>query len=431
MKSQFNYCKIAFLSLLATIVLYQSALAQPTELTLDDSIALAFKNNPSLQIVEARKEQAAWAIKEVQTNKDVSIDYTHTDRRSTAPPTWSPSLAAVSPYNYFSNQITASIPLYTGGKIENAIDQARMSHKISELEIAATKQQLTLETSTGYYNVLQTQTLLEIARQTVTDFSAHLDRVQQMYDKGVVPWHDVLQTKVRLANAENNLVKAQNDYDLAIHSLNKTIGLPLRSDIKLTEPLKYQPYTLTMDDVIVYGLAHRPEMAQRQTNIKIEQAQIKIAQSGQRPKVMLTGTMAWDDTDFAGTNNRDWTAMLVTQFNVFDSGNANAKIKQAQLGTAAAQEQARQTRDNISLEISDAYFSIKEAEKRIGTNQVAVEEASVNFDIAQRAYSAGVSTNLDVMDAELALNQAKTNYTNSLFDYNISKARLDKAIGCN
>lgn len=72
---------------------------------------------------------------------------------------------------------------------------------------------------------------------------------------------------------------------------------------------------------------------------------------------------------------------------------------------------------------------MKEAEKRISTNKVAVEEASVNFDIAQKAYRASVGTNLDVMDAELALNQAKTNYTNSLFDYNISKARLDKAIG--
>jgi len=429
--SQLKYFKTALFSILVSSALCQPALAQPIELTLDDSIALAFKNNPSLQIVEARNEQAVWAIKEVQTNKDVSIDYTHTDRRSTAPPTWSPSLAAVSPYNYFSNQITASIPIYTGGKIENSIEQAKLSHKMSELEITATKQHLKLETSTGYYNVLQNQTLLEIAKQTVTDFSAHLNRVQQMYATGVVPWHDVLQTKVKLANAENNLVKAQNDYDLAIHSLNKTIGLPLRNEIKLTEPLKYQEYTFTMDDIIAYGLAHRPEMAQRQANIKIEQAQIQIAQSGQHPQVMLTGSMTWDDIDFAGTKNRDWTAMLVTQVNVFDSGNTKAKIKQAQSGTAVAQEQARQTQDNISLEISDAYFSIKEAEKRIGTNKVAVEEASVNFEIAQKAYSAGVGTNLDVMDAELALNQAKTNYTNSLFDYNISKARLDKAIGTN
>jgi outer membrane protein len=429
MKSSYFYIKTLFVPILASALFCQTALAAPLELSLDASIALTYKNNPALQIVEARTDQTVWALREAQTNKAVSIDYTHTDMRSNSPPTWSPSSAAVSPYNYFSNQIIASLPLYTGGKAENAIEQAKLSHRVSQLEIAATKQHLKLEASTGYYNMLQNQTLLEIAKQTVNDFSAHLNRVRQMYDTGVAPWHDVLQTKVRLANAENDLVKTQNDYDLAVYNLNKTMGLPLRSEITLTEPLIYQEYALALDDVTSYGLAHRPEMTQQQANIKIEEAQIKIAQSGQHPKVMLTGTMAWDNDDFAGTANRDWTAMLVTQFNLFDSSNTKTKIRQAQSGELVARKQAQQTQDNIFLEISDAYLGMKEAEKRISTNKVAVEEASVNFDIAQRAYSAGVGTNLDVMDAELALNQAKTNYTNALFDYNISKARLDKAIG--
>ena len=429
MKLRLIYLRKTILPMIALLLFCQLAYATPLELSLDDSIALTFKYNPALQIVEVRKEQSVWALKEAQTNKNVSLDFTHTDMRSNSPQSWVPSMAAVSPYNYFSNELTASIPLYTGGKLENTIEQAKLSHQVSQLEITATKQQLKLETSTGYCNVLQNQALLEIAKQTVNDFSAHLNRVRKMYDTGVVAWHDVLQTKVRLANAENNLVKAQNDYDLAVYGLNKTMGLPLRTEIRLTEPLEYQKYSLSLDDVTEYGLSHRPEMGQRQANIKIEAAQIKIAQSGQRPRITLAGTMAWDDTDFAGANNRDWTVLLVTQLNIFDSGNTKSKIKQAQASELAALKQAQQTKDDISLEISDAYLSMKEAEKRINTNRVAVEEASTNFDIAQRSYSAGVGTNLDVMDAELALNQAKTNYTNSLFDYNISKARLDKAIG--
>jgi outer membrane protein len=429
MRSPFAFINTAVLSATAFIIFSQTALAAPLELSLDASIALTYKNNPALQIAEAHTEQAAWTLKEAQTNKNISIDYTHTDMRSTSPPTWSTSSEAFSPYNYFSNQIVASIPLYTGGKVENTIEQAKLNHKVSQLEIIATKQQLKLEASNGYYKALQNETLLEIAKQTVDDFSSHLNRVQQMYDSGVAPWHDVLQTKVRLANSENDLVKAQNDYDLAVYSLNKTMGLPLRSEITLTEPLIYQEYALAPDDVTAYGLAHRPEMFQQQDNIKIEEAKIKIAQSGQRPKVMLTGTMAWNNDNFAGTANRDWTAMLVTQLNLFDSGNTKAKVRQAQSGELAAQKQAQQMQDNISLEINDAYFSMKEAEKRISTNKIAVEEGRMNFDIAQKAYSAGVGTNLDVMDAELALNQAKTNYTNALFDYNMSKARLNKSIG--
>lgn len=431
MNSQLTYLKTAFLTILASITFYQPAFAQPIELSLNDSITLTLKNNPALQIVEARKEQAVWTIKEAQSNKKVSLDFTHIDMRSDAPQSWMPTLASVDPYNYFSNTLTASIPLYTGGKIENAIKQAQLGHEVAQLEIAATKNNLKLESSLGYYKVLQSQLLLEIAKQTTDDFSAHLERVRQMFDKGVVPWHDVLQTKVKLANAENTLVKAQNDHDLATYSLNKTMGLPLHSEIKLIEPLTYQQYDASLNDVIAFGVKHRPEISQRQANVKVQEAQINIARSEKRPKVLLKGTMAWDDTDFAGTKNGDWTAMLVTQLNVFDSGNTEAKIKQAQSGVLDAREQARQTHDDISLEISDAYLTMREAEKRISTNKVAVEEANVNFDIAQKAYSAGVGTNLDVMDAELALNQAKTNYTNSLFDYNISKARLNKAIGSN
>lgn len=425
------YFKTTFLSVLTFLSLYQLAFAQPIELSLNDSITLTFKNNPALQIVEARKEQAVWTIKEAQSNKKVSLDFTHIDMRSDAPYSWVPTLASVDPYNYFSNTLTASIPLYTGGKIENAIKQAQLGHEVSQLEIAATKNNLKLESSLGYYKVLQAQLLLEIARQTIDDFSVHLERVRQMFDNGVVPWHDVLQTKVKLANAENTLVKTQNDYDLATYSLNKTMGLPLHSEIKLIEPLTYQQYDASLNDVIAFGVKHRPEISQRQANVKVQEAQINIARSEKRPKVLLKGTMAWDDTDFAGTKNGDWTALLVTQLNVFDSGNTEAKIKQAQSRVLDAREQARQTHDDISLEISDAYLTMREAEKRISTNKVAVEEASVNFDIAQKAYSAGVGTNLDVMDAELALNQAKNNYTNSLFDYNISKAQLDKAIGSN
>jgi len=71
----------------AFVIFCQTALAAPLELTLDESIALTYKNNPALQIVEARQEQSVWALKEAQTNKNLSLDYTHTDMRSNSPPT--------------------------------------------------------------------------------------------------------------------------------------------------------------------------------------------------------------------------------------------------------------------------------------------------------------------------------------------------------
>jgi len=92
-------------------------------------------------------------------------------------------------------------------------------------------------------------------------------------------------------------------------------------------------------------------------------------------------------------------------------------------------EQARQSRDSVQLEVRQAFLNMKEAEKRIETSKVAVDKAEEDFKIAQVRYSAGVGTNLDVIDAQLALTQAKTNNIQALYDYNTSKAKLDKAMG--
>jgi len=403
--------------------------AQVIELSLEDSIKLAYKNNPAMKIVEASKEKSAWAVKQAQAGGGMTVNYTHTDLYSTAPPSFVASLSPVDPYTYFTNKVAVNMPIYTAGKVENSIDQAKLGLQVADLNIKATKQQLKLTTTTAYFKVLQSCNLLAIAKQGVDDFTAHLGTVQDMYQQGVIAYPDVLQTKVRLANAENNLVKAQNNYDLTLYNLNDLIGLPLDSEIVLGEKLTYEKSPLSIEEGIQYALVHRPEMAGAKVTIDMAKDQIKMAQSDKKPVVNLTATTAWDDTDFAGINNNNWTMMLSAQFNLFDSGRTDSLIKQAQSGAKVVEGQAHQTKDAIALEVSRNYLSMKEAEKRIDTNHAVVEEAEVNFDIAKERYHSGIGTNLDIIDAELALAQAKTNYIQGLYDYNTSKAELDKSMG--
>ena len=111
----------------AALALWSStAAAEPTALTLEESISLAMARNPVLRIAAANEEKAVGAVGEAQAAKGISVDYTHTEMRSTAPLSWMSTMAAISPYNYFSNKISASVPLYTGGKLESVIAQAKL-----------------------------------------------------------------------------------------------------------------------------------------------------------------------------------------------------------------------------------------------------------------------------------------------------------------
>jgi outer membrane protein TolC len=147
------------------------------------------------------------------------------------------------------------------------------------------------------------------------------------------------------------------------------------------------------------------------------------------PTISFKGTQDWYDQNLYGAKNSNWMISLNTSLNIFDSGLTQAQVKQAQYGTDTAMKQARQAMDSVALEVRQAYQSMREAEKRIDTNKLAVEQATEDYKIAEYAFHVGVNTNQDVINAELALTQAKTNYIQALYDYNTSKAQLDKAIG--
>jgi outer membrane protein len=417
--------------LLMTVMLLfnQPVLAAVMDLSLEDSIALALQNNSNMKVAELEKDKAHWLLKQANAKKGVSIGFEHSETRTTAPPSFAPSLKPWAPYNYFSNQLTLSLPLYTSGKLESSIDQASLNSKISDFAITSTNQQLKLDTTIAYFSVLQAQKLLQVAQQGVNDFNNHLTTVQNQYNSGLVSTIDILKTKVQLANSQDTLVKAQNNYDLSLYNLNNTMGLPLHSEIRLKENFNYIAYTKSLDESVEYALAHRPEVAQSASTIAAAQDQVKIGKSDLQPTISLVGTNAWDDNDFPGSKNRNWTATIVAQINVFDSGVTNAKIKQANDQVQIAQERAHQLNDNISLEVNGAYLSMKEAEKRIETNEVAVEQAQESLRLEELRYRNGMNTNLDVLDSELELIRAKNNYIEALYSYNINKAKLEKAIG--
>jgi TolC family type I secretion outer membrane protein len=401
-------------------------LAAPVELSLDDSVALTLRNNPTIKIAEAGKQKSLWGIDQAEAGKGFVLNYTHVDQRYDTP------VATGAPFtiqNNFSNQLSLSLPIYSGGRLEGLIDQAKLNYKVSDLNVDATKQQLKLSATTSYFNVLATRNLLDVAKQQVDDFAAHLKNVQAQYDVGTVPRSDVLQTQVQLANAQDGLMKADNNYNLAVANLNNVVGLPLSTELKLKEDLKYQQYPLTLDDSVRYALVNRPETQQSQANVSIAKDQIKVAQSGSLPTLSFAGTNGWFDADFPGAKNSNWMVSLNLGLNVFDSGLTRSQVKQAEYSVTSVQETARQTGDNIALEVRNAFLSMKEAEKRIDTSKVAVDQAEENFRIAEVRYTAGVGTNLDVVDAELALTQVKTNYIQALYDYNTGKAQLDKAMG--
>ncbi|MDD4600047.1 Outer membrane protein TolC [bioreactor metagenome] len=398
------------------LMLFQNtfALAAPIQLSLQESVNLALQNNSTIKIASKDKEQSEWSVSEAKAGR-------------------MPTVSLGSNYSFRnggenSNSLKMSLPLYTGGRTEAKIDQAKLGVVSADLDVKKAQQQLVLDTTADYYSVLETKNMLAVNQETVNNLMAHQTIVQGKYDVGVVAKSDLLRAEVEVANAQQNLIKGQNQHALAVAELLNTMNIDADTEINLAEELQYQADTRTLAEAVALAKQNRPELAKAQTAIESAAKGIEIAESGKRPSVSMSASTSWEDRLLPG-NDRDWSVGVSASWNVFDAGTTKAQINQAEISRDKAELQAEQTQDAVELEVRDSYLNMREAEERLKTTDVTVAKANEDLYIARERYIAGVGTNLDVIDAQLAYTQANTNHIQALYDYNVNKAKLDKAIG--
>lgn len=423
----YQRCLLLLGPIILGVAFSHSVLAAPADLSLDDSIALALRNNYDIKYVKSSREKYYWAWKEAQKNKEVSVSYTHTDERYNTPPT---SYSATYTYtNNFDNQLALTLPIYSGGKLESQVDQAKLNLTVADLDIEATKQQLRQTVITDYFTVLEYRNEVQVDQATVKNYEDHLNLVNQKFDLGMVAKTDILSSQVDLAKAQDTLIKAQNNYKNAIAALNNAVRLPHDTELNLKDDFQYEKYSLSLEECLQHAIVHRPEIAQYKAKIASAQDDVKIAKSGYLPTVDFTAEQDWYDSHLPGSQNSNWLIKLTASWNVFDSGTTNAKVKQAQHNVDMVSDQADQEHDTILLSVRQYYLSMHEAEKRIGTNKVSVEQAEENVMIEKAKYETGIGTNLDLRDAILSLDSAQKDYIQALYDYNTNKAELETAMG--
>lgn len=440
----FSYKKaknVLALTAALSVLCSQSVFAATLELDLEETIQRALLTNPSVKIAESQRKEAKADYSAAKSARGISISLNHStgrggyadntryftyDNLGNRIPQYDKSIG-----NSHSNSITASLPIFTGGELQGQIGQAKANYRsmLSAEEQAYNEMKETA--TTGYFNMLNATNMKALRQESVDRLQAHLDNVVAQYNVGIVARADVLRSEVELANAQQNYITASNEYDVAEATLNNIIGTPLNTTLKLKDSLQYVPYDNDMAYCLAYSEQHRPELKQAEYGVDAAEAALVVARSGHMPKIYANASDNWggNGSNWPGDDDENWSVGVTASINVFDSGVTWSKIHAAQEALVQAKESQRQIKDAVELEVRTDYLSMREAEKRISTAQVAVASAEEDYHIAVVRYQAGVGTNIDVMDAQEALTQAKTNYYQALYNYNTSKAALNTSMG--
>ncbi len=405
--------------------------AAAKDLTLEEAVRLALANNPSGKIAVHEFEAAKGALTSARSYRWGTISVSHKD-------SWAWNGEAYNKrYGYdpnyvldsFTNSATLNWTLWSGNKVESQVSQAKLALDSSQWGIAKARQQLKYDATDAYFKFMAARDNVKLSQESVERLERYLQDVKLQFDVGVVAKVDVLRSEVELAKAKQTLIEAQNSYDVTMASLNNVIGYPLTTELNIKGDMGYTRYEKELAFCIDTALRQRPEISQYTDAAKIAQEAITVAKAGYLPTVSAVYQAGWGDSTFPGGNNYNWTAYLLTSWNVFDSGLTAGKVKQAVEGYKTAQEQLKQTVDSVQLDVRQTYLSLKSAEQSIATSSSAVGLAEEDYKIKVIRYQAGVGTNLDVLDAQVALTTAKNNYLKAMYEYNNYRAKLDKAMG--
>ena len=409
-----------------------------THLTVQESIEIALEKNPTLKGAQGAIKEAKYrrlgAVSDFLPQVGTQYSYTRLDEEPTMTIPPNPPFT-IGTKDIYTWQSTVTQPVFTGGALINNYLLAKVGVDTAKVEFERTKLDLILSVKEAYYGVLKAEKALEVAEQAVEQLESHHTVAQAFFDVGMIPKNDLLQVEVQLAQARQDLMKAQNGLEVARAVFNTLLRRDMDEDVNLVEVLEYVPMVVDVDRLTEEAYQERPELKAAGLGIKSAKRGVWLAASGLFPQANIVFNYERQGDDYTVSGSRfepdadSWSVMGIAQWNVWDWGKTVWGVGESKAKVFQAECALEEITDGVRLEVKQASLSVIEAEKNIQLAETAVSQAEENFRINEERYKGQVATSTDVLDALTLLTQARTNYYSALSDYNVARARLSRAIG--
>lgn len=415
-----NYMRKTAL-LLAGAFLWNLPAGYCASLSLDQAVQMALQQNTAVKITKLGEDTAAATLKQAKGSKGFSV--TASSSLSTS------DIDQEGRSNYNSNGVTASLPLYSGGKNEANIKSGELGVQAASLTTDREKENIRLNVIQAYYNVLEAQKTIGVDQSSVDNYQAHLTNVEQLFSAGSKARIDVLRSSVELSNARQTLIKAQNAYEVDLSKLRNILNMDPNEPLTLTDDFSYAAFPRELGSCVDYARQNRKDLQVDQYTLQQKELAVKAAKAGLLPTLDLSVGASWDKQGLPSNDNHTYTAGVKASWDIFDSGVNKAKIAAAKTALEVAKLTLEQDQNSVDLAVRQAYYNMREAEKRFVSTQDAVTQAKEDYFIASEKYKAGEGLMLDIIDAQLALSTAQLNYISAQYDYARYKAEVENAMG--
>ena len=449
-----------FIILFFIFIYLPSALAQEGEttpkLTLQECIKLALKTHPEMKITQAQLKEASGKYKEINANYFPKFSIGTSYSRLDYAPQFKVRYLGDS-LNDYQTILYLKQLIYDGGKTRRLKEWARRNITVEEENRRAAQQDLIYSVTKEYYGLIFSYNMVNVKQEAVRQIEAHVDVANAMFTSGKVPKVDVLRAEVQLANVQQELSKAQNTLQIASAQLNDLIGRDIDTPIAIDTPIGFDAADLAVHEAegmslrgtkqseelrgtkqtnltersqsyLEAAFESNPQLRRVKESIAATEAQIKAERAAYWPNINFKADYGYEWGDWPPKEDI-WHIGLAIDIPLWDGGITKARVNQAKATLERLKATEQLLVKQITLQVQRAYLSLKEAESRVSTTEKSIEQAKENLRIVEGSYELGTGISRDVIDAQVALTQAQTNYIQALIDVQLAKADLERAIG--
>lgn len=393
-------------------------------LSIEDCIDITLKNNPKISASFASQEAQRSRVSQSKSSymPQVNANANYNRSNSETQNGW------VGADNSYSSAISANQLLYDFGKTGLSVDMQENSYYSSVADTQNLIINTIYELKEAYYAVLLAKQSKLVYEQSVEQYQEQLKRAKGYYQVGTRPKIDVTTAQVNLNNAKLKLIQAENSLKKSYHVLLNVMGIHDNNPTFELEMNNVLPeFTLTEEEALETAMQNRQDLLSSKLKLESARQNVKLSRTGYAPTINASGSYGWSGGDFPLYDR--WSVGAGISVPIFSGLSTYNKVEEAKSSMMNAYYNLTSAEQAILLEIKKAYLNVNDSKSKIPVAEITRTQAEENYQLAVGRYKVGVGNYIEVKDAETTLSDAKLSYVQAVFEYNLSIAALNKAMG--
>ena len=412
----------------------KSVPSQP--LTEENAVTFGLEHNPGLMAyrrdVDASGQKVRQSKADYYPKVDGSYRYTHLSEQ---PFFGLDTLQVPSGYTNTNHwEVNITQPLFTGFARSSQLKISKMDETISRYKLDEARLDLTRDIRHAYWQTILGEKLLQVAKDNVSSLMVQKRNAEANFAQGLTAKNDVLKADVALSQAVQRERSAAKQVVVLRSRLNQAMGVDLQKALTLSGG-DIKPGTIPdMDQYYAAAEKQRPEFLSVETSIQQADQAIKLAKSRYYPRISAFAQYYREGEDFLAdrnvfTNSENSAVGVRVDWNLFEGGKTDASAKEWLYKRQGLEERKRDLKEQIRLQVEDAYEQIKVARANIETAESALAQAKENDRMTSLQYKEQLVIFLEVLNAQVFVAQSQADYYQALYGYRIAYADLERAAG--